>query len=362
MHDGQQDCADSPTFDLDFCKARVRQLLATNPALALIGFYVIGPDVERPGTIHAELARQLAPLCDGAALLLFDPTALAQPALDADKRAFVAVYEVPLGDAGAGACAPEAAQCLFEGNREAAGRSLRKTQMEIAMDEMERITLDHIISEAGAAGSKSETAEHRYRLQAARQRRAVEELLRRTQHLKDYVAEVRAGAVPRDETLLRSLMSFCRHLSTCRSLPSSLSRVSPLPSSSPSCCSPGETRSPAAALSGPQEARFASMDVDTPDATADLPSASKGDFEKVSETLRELALLPRTQHIESAAEATRDAVMSQMAVLLSSMTDAVGAATRTHEKFLLARASHTSNSRSLAQPAERSGRRSPQAW
>ncbi|KAF4640807.1 hypothetical protein TGRH88_047330 [Toxoplasma gondii] len=360
--DSGETCMRVAPLDLEFCRKRTQQLVATNPGLTLLGFYVVCSDVHAPLALHAELAAQLAALGSGFALL-FDPTALSQPSgLHAATCKFAEVYRV--ADT---ACA--------------ASGSLRKAPMEIAMDEVERIVLDHIVNEGAAAGAKAETAERRYQLQVARQLRAVEELLRRTEDLKTYVARVRAGALPRNEALLRSVMSLCRTLSTCKSLPSpvhlpsssslspsssssswpSSSSSSPLPSSSSFSSSSSSSSlslhgsKQVATSAGVAEPLVASMDADAPGESGGC-SPSIGDCESVSEMLRDLSFLSKGQRTEGAEDASRDIVMSQLAVLLASMTEAVGVASRTHEKLLLAQAPRPSA------PAESERRRKHEAW
>ncbi|KFH10231.1 hypothetical protein TGMAS_228010A [Toxoplasma gondii MAS] len=117
--DSGETCMRVAPLDLEFCRKRTQQLVATNPGLTLLGFYVVCSDVHAPQALHAELAAQLAALGAGFALL-FDPTSLSQPSgLHAATCKFAEVYRV--ADT---ACA--------------ASGSLRKAPMEIAMVRKER--------------------------------------------------------------------------------------------------------------------------------------------------------------------------------------------------------------------------------
>ncbi|PFH35006.1 hypothetical protein BESB_058930 [Besnoitia besnoiti] len=337
----------APALDLEFCRDRMQQFLATHSGLSLVALYVVCTDVRSPTPLHASLRQQVAPLSGGdVALLLFDPTALAKPQEVAPAQPtedFLAAY----------ATAERVAAAL---------RGFRKLRLDITMDEMERITLDYVMNQAASASAES--AEYRYRLQIARQKQALEDLLRRVMELRDYVAEVRAGTRPRDEPLLRSIMAFCRRMCVAKSLPASFG-LSPSPQSAlfsadsiscaspPSCPSLGSADSadkrltPSSVCLQDREKDRAGAFSDAADVPADSassalnPGAAAG--ADVPAILRDLAFLTdAANRREGGEEAAREALVNQMTLLLSSMTEAVDLATRTHEKFLLSQAAEPS--------------------
>lgn len=48
-----------PELDLNFCRERLQQHTTTDPALALVGLYVVTTDVQQPSQMHARLLEQV---------------------------------------------------------------------------------------------------------------------------------------------------------------------------------------------------------------------------------------------------------------------------------------------------------------
>ncbi|PHJ22394.1 cop9 signalosome complex subunit 6 [Cystoisospora suis] len=344
------------------------------------------------------------------ALLLFDPTALGKNTMapggasSSSAERFFSVYKAAeVSNTITPHAVDAGAPVLSTVTKKQAAKRLETWYQEvdttIAMGEVERIALNHVMHGTADERSNTTSQDHEHRLrQLILQERGLQALHSRARILQNYVSRVKAGTLPRNEPVLRSLMAFCRRLSTTSSLldcsnsnphqasptlslvqrserprsqdcssdtpsESSMSlshscrRQTQVPSSSAETFSGCDTVGPSSDLrakdAGQQRSR---EDVSTgllPGNSGEdnvivsaMPGKKTKDHERrtiadpLEERDRNMEETMETQEAtvtrEEAERTDVDSVMLQMSVLLSAMTEAVRVANRTTEKLLVA--------------------------